>query len=273
MKRVRKLSFAQGQLLLWILAGSLVAFGAMFVFFRVSGVTLATAPRETSRVLIMPKASQNPFSSSDPRYVIADIFDPSLMTLPSTHGFSRRMWRQKIQPTQRSLGWDEQPAYLADRPMNALRSLLEPTAVDAAVFVAAEKTPALSEESNDNEAIESPVSINQSVLRVVNTLEDRRISYAPPLPIINSSGAIRPTQVRVGVGADGRVLYALLDRADRTSGDETVDAQALALARQIRFEAAERDSSGTSLAWGVLRFLWATQETASTNSESSTVQH
>ena len=146
MKRVRKLSFAQGQLLLWILAGSFAAFGAMFVFFRVSGVSLAKVPRESSRVLVMPKANQTAFSSSDPRYVIADIFDPSLMTLPSAHGFSRGMWRQKIEATQRNLGWNEQPAFLADRPMAALRSLLEPTPVDAAVLVAAEKTPALSEE-------------------------------------------------------------------------------------------------------------------------------
>jgi hypothetical protein len=272
MKRVRKLSFAQGQLLLWILAGSLVAFGAMFVFFRVSGVSLNTAPRESSRVLLMPAPNQNPFSHSDPRYVIADVFDPSLMTLPSAHGFSRGMWRQKIEATQRNLGWNEQPAFLADRPMDALRSLLEPTPVDAAVLVAAEKTPALSEESNDNEAIESPVSINQSVLRVLSALEDRGITYSPPLPIITSAGPIRPTQVRVGVGADGRVLYALLDRTDRTSGDETVDTQALALARQVRFEA-ERDSSSTSLAWGVLRFLWATQGVSMTNSESILAQH
>jgi hypothetical protein len=272
MRHAPKLSFAQGQLLLWILAGSLLAFGAMFVFFRVSGVSLATAPRESSRVLVMPGANQNPFSSSDPRYVIADVFDPSLMTLPSAHGFSRGMWRQKIEAVQRNLGWNEQPAFLAERPMDALRSLLEPTPVDAAVFAAAEKTPALSEESNDNEAIESPVSINQSVLRVLSALEDRGITYTPPLPIITSSVPIRPTQVRVGVGADGLVLYALLDRTDRTSGDEAVDAQALALARQIRFEA-DHDNSSTSLAWGVVRFLWATQDATNTNSESSVAQH
>ena len=269
MKRVPKLSFSQGQLMLWILAGSLVAFGVMFLFFRVSGVSLTATPRELPRVAWMSKASQNPFSSSDPRYIIADIFDPSLMTLPSAHGFSRGMWRRKIEARQRDLGWDDQPAFLADRPMEALRSLLEPTPVDAAVLSAAEKTPALSEEANDNEAIEPPVSINQSVLRVLSALEDRGITYTPPLPIIASSGPIRPTQVRVGVGADGLVLYALLDRS---CGDEAVDAQALALARQLRFEA-ERDSSSASLAWGVLRFLWATQGATSTNSESTVAQH
>jgi hypothetical protein len=269
MKRVPKLSFAQGQLMLWILAGSLVAFGVMFLFFRVSGVSLTAAPREMPHVAWMSKASQNPFSHSDPRYVISEVFDPSLMTLPSAHGFSRGMWRQKIEATQRNLGWSEQPAFLADRPMNALRSLLEPTPVDAAVLTAAEKTPALSEESNDNEPIASPVSINQSVLRVLSALEDRGVTYTPPLPIVNSPAPVRPTQIRVGVSANGLVLYALLDRS---CGDDAVDAQALALARQLRFEA-QRDSTATSLAWGVLRFLWATQGATSTNGESTAAQH
>jgi hypothetical protein len=272
MKRALKLSFAQGQLMLWILAGSLVAFGVMFLFFRVSGVALTGSQREMPHIAWMPTARQNPFSPSDARYVISSVFDPSLMTLPSAHGFSRGMWRRKIEARQRDLGWDDQPAFLADRPMEALRSLLEPTPVDAAVLSAAEKPPALSEESNDNQPIESPVSVNQSVLRVLSALEDRGVTYTPPLPVINSSGPIRPTQVRVGVGADGLVRYALLDRTDRTSGDETVDAQALALARQIRFEA-ERDGSTTSLAWGVLRFLWATQGPTSTNGLSTVTQH
>jgi hypothetical protein len=268
MRRAPKLSFAQGQLLLWILAGSLVAFGVMFVFFRVSGVSLTTTPRESARVLLMPPASQNPFSSSEPRYVIADIFDPSLMTLPSAHGFSRGMWRQKIEAKQRDLGWNEQPAFLAVRAVETPGSLLEPTPVDAAVLSAAEKTPAFSEESNDNEAVELPISINQSVLRILSALEDRSVTYLPSLPTINSSGPIRPTQVRVGVGADGLVLYALLDRS---CGDEAVDVQALALARQVRFEVG-RDDRAASLAWGVLRFLWAAQGAAGTNGENITAQ-
>jgi len=216
---------------------------------------------------MMPAANQNTFSSSDPRYVVADLFDPSLMTLPSAHGFSRGMWHQKIEAKQRDLGWNEQPAFLAARPTEAPTSLLEPAPVDTAVLSAAEKTSALSEESNDNEAVEPPMSINQSVLRVVNALEDRGVTYSPPLPMINSSGPIRPTQIRVGVGADGLVLYALLDRS---SGDETVDTQALVLARQIRFEAGHDDSA--PLAWGVMRFLWAVQGATVTNGESAATQ-
>ena len=268
MKRVPKLSFGQGQLLLWILAGCLVAFGVMFLFFRVSGVALNTPSREVPHIAWMAPAKQNAFSPSDARYVIADVFDPSLMTLPSTHGFSRGVWRQKIEAKQRELGWNNQPAFLAVNPPEALRSLLEPTPVDTAVLSAAEKTPALSEESNDNEVVEPPVTVNESVLRVLSALEDRGITYAPPLPIISSSGPVRPTQVRVGVGADGLVLYALIDH---TSGDEAVDAQGVALARQIRFEA-EHDNDANTLAWGVLRFLWATQAPAGTNGVAITAQ-
>src|SRR6266853_4856157 len=120
--RVPKLSFAQGQLMLWILAGSLVAFGVMFVFFRVSGVALTGGQRDVPHITCMPTAPQNPFSPSDARYVISSVFDPSLMTLPSAHGFSRGMWRRKIEARQRDLGWDGQPAFLADRPMETLRS-------------------------------------------------------------------------------------------------------------------------------------------------------
>lgn len=269
MSRVPKVSFGQGQLLLWILAGSLVAFGVMFVFFRFSGVPLTTTAREPPHISVMQPPSQNPFSPSDSRYVMADVFDPSLMSLPSAHGFSSAVWRRKIEATQRNLGWNEQPAFLDATVPGEPRSLLERTPVDAAVFTAAEKNQAFSEEANDMEVPDPPVSVDQSVLRVLGALEDRVVSYVPPLPMINSPLLLRPTQIRVGVGADGLVLYAL---PDRSSGDDTVDTQALALARQIRFEV-EHDSSTTSLAWGVLRFLWAARSPATTNVETTVAPH
>ena len=268
MKRVPKLSFGQGQLMLWILAGSLVAFAAMFVFLRVSGVTLTTAPHEAPHITWMPPAHQNPFSPSDPRYIIADVFDPSLMSLPSVHGFSGGAWRRKIEATQRSLGWNEQPAFLDAAPPVEPRSLLEPTAVEVAVLAAAVKAQPFSEESNDIEGTEPPVSVNQSVVRILSALDERTVVSAPPLPAINSPIPLRPTQIRVGVGADGQVLYALLDRS---CGDDAVDARAVSLAGGIRFEA-EHDSSASSLTWGVLRFLWATTPPAMTNVESTAAQ-
>src|SRR5271170_5966697 len=104
MRRVPKLSLAQGQLMLWILAGSIVAFGSMFLFFRVSGVSLTAAPRDVLHINFMPTARQDPLVAHDTAYVIADVFDPSLMSLPSDHGFSKRMWARKIEASQRDLG-------------------------------------------------------------------------------------------------------------------------------------------------------------------------
>jgi TonB family protein len=147
--------------------------------------------------------------------------------------------------------------------------LLQPVPVDVAVLATAEPPPAFSEEPNDQEVPGSPLSINQSVFRALSALEDRSVVYAPPLPTIKGLAQLTPTQVRVGVDAGGLVLYALLDRS---SGDDTVDAQALELARQFRFEA-EDDSGPSSLTWGVLRFLWATQSVSATNTDSAATPH
>jgi TonB family protein len=265
MSRVPKLSFAQGQLMLWILAGSLVAFGAMFLFFRVSGVSLTTAQREVPRINFMPTKRQDPLLVPGAAYMIADVFDPSLMSLPSAHGFSKRVWARKIDASQRDLGWNQPPAFLGVTPPIVTASLLQPVPVDVAVLAATETAPAFSEEPNDQESPEPPLSINQTAFHVLSAVEDRSVVYAPPLPTIQGVAPLVPTQVRVGVNADGLVLYALLDRS---SGNDSADAQALELARKFRFEA-EHDSGPSSLTWGVLRFLWATQSVSATNTDSA----
>jgi hypothetical protein len=268
MRRVPKLSFAQGQLMLWILAGSIVAFGSMFVFFRVSGVSLTTAPQEVPRINFMPTPRQDPLLAPGPAYVVADVFDPSLMSLPSAHGFSKHLWARKIEASQRDLGWNQQPAFLGVNLPGIPPPLLQPATVDSAVLVTAEKTPARSEESSGDELPEAPISINQSVYRVLGALENRSVVVVPSLPTINSPVPLTPTQIRVGVNPDGVVFYALLDRS---SGDDGVDTRALDIAQQFRFEA-EHVNTTPSLAWGVLRFLWATQSPSATNSNASASQ-
>jgi len=263
MKRVR-LSFAQGQLMLWILASSLLAVVAMFAFFRVTVVRSTLPPREAPRIDWMPAPRPGQRRPMDERYVIADVLDPSLMSLPSVHGFSREVWRNKISATQRDLGWNEEPAYLGATPLKPPPSLLEPEPLAIAALSAAKKGPA-QPEGSDSETITPPVTVNESVFRVLGTLEDRGVIHAPELPVLSSPTPIRPAQVRVGVGTDGLVRYALLDRS---CGNDAVDAQALQFARQIRFEP---EGSGVSptLAWGVVRLLWATQAPAATSAENA----
>jgi hypothetical protein len=263
MKRVAKVSFAQGQLMLWILVGSLLAFGAMFVFFRISGVTLATVPRKLPLIAFMPTARQDPLSLTDARYIVADVFDPSLMSLPSLHGFSSGLWRRRIEAKQRNLDWNQEPAYLDAKQPEPLRSLLEPVPLAAAALSASEKNPALSEEP-ENEMTGPAEIVNASVFRVLGPLEDRGVIRAPELPVLASPVPVRAVQVRVGVGPDGLVRYALLDRS---CGSEVVDAQAVLLARQFRFEATQ--SGDSALVWGIVRFLWATQGSTPTNMASA----
>ena len=112
--------------MLWILVGSLLAVGSMLVFFRVTGVRLAPTPREVRRIEWMPATHSAQPSPNDERYVIADVLDPSLMSLPSPHGFSREVWERKGEAAQRSLGWDEQPAYLSVTLPGTCAVLLEP---------------------------------------------------------------------------------------------------------------------------------------------------
>lgn len=254
--------------MLWILAGCIVAFGSMFLFFRVSGVSLTTNSREVPRINFMPTPRQDPLLAPGPSYIVAEMFDPSLMSLPSPHGFSQHAWTRRIEATQRDLGWNQQPAFLGVTLPGVPAPLLQPVPVDAAVLAATEKPPALSEESSDNEPLGASFSINQSVYRVLGALENRGVAYVPSLPTINSSAPLMPTQVRVAANPDGLILYALLYRS---SGDDGVDAQALDIARQFRFEA-EHASGTPPLTWGVLRFLWATQAPSVTNSDNVATQ-
>jgi TonB family protein len=239
----------------------------MFAFFRSTGVQRAPVSREVPRIEWMSATEAGRLETSDPRYLIADMLDPSLMSLPNVRGFSRNVWQHKLEATQRSLGWNEQPAYLDARPPDPLHSLLEPAPLSVAALSTAEKQPAQSEEP-ETEATEPTIPLNRSVFFVLGPLEDRAVMRAPELPLLSGPVPVRAAQVRVGVSADGLVRYALLDRS---CGNEAVDAQALELARQIRFEA-ETTGSTTALAWGIVRFLWATQATPSAHGESAAAQ-
>ena len=250
MKREARLSLGQGQLMLWILAGSVLAVVAMLAFFKVTGVRHVPVPREVPSIEWMPAARSEQVKTGDERYVIADVLDPSLMSLPSPHGFSREVWERKGEATQRSLGWNEQPAYLSLALPEAPSSWLEPVPLDTAVLSAAEKTPAEPEEPDD-EVDQSVVSVNQTAVHMLGPLESRGVIRLPELPVITNSVPLRPSQVRVGVGAGGLVQYALLDRS---CGSDSVDAQAVALAQQLRFEAEPNDVP-TDVDLGTCSFL------------------
>jgi TonB family protein len=144
--------------------------------------------------------------------------------------------------------------------------LLNATPLSDVVQSATQKLAPQPEEEPEEEPSESPVAVNQSVFRITGTLETRPIVRAPHVPNISSEVPLRPTRVRVAVAADGVVRYAVLERS---CGSEAVDAQALELTKQIRFEPWGAVDS-QPLTWGVVRFLWATEPlAASTNSDTN----
>ena len=87
----------------------------------------------------------------------------------------------------------------------------------------------------------------------------RPLVSAPKLPSLPGPVAVRPTLVRIAVGSDGTVRYALLARS---AGNDAADTHALALAPQLRFAPlVQRDPQPgnltENLVWGVVKFVWA----------------
>jgi hypothetical protein len=253
MKWRGRLSFREGQLLIWMLLACLAGVGGLFLLSYGAGRFRGASVTEGPRLRWLPDKGGQLKDVAPLQYAIAETLDPSLMSLPSQRGFSGEAWKRWQPASHRDSEWSIEPSYLAATKPATLRSLLAQDALPALVQSAAVKIEAETEEPAA-EAQEPAMPINQSVFRVIGPLESRQVIRAPELPVLTNQAALRPTRIRVGVAGDGLVRFAV---PERLSGNETVDAQALELARQIRFEL-QADSSAETLTWGAVLFLWAT---------------
>ena len=75
----------------------------------------------------------------------------------------------------------------------------------------------------------------------------------PTLPVPFAPVPVKRTRVLIAVGNDGAVRHAVLDRS---CGNEALDAEAVQLCRQLRFEA-EAGLDPLAVTWGAARFVWA----------------
>src|ERR1043166_1323031 len=135
---VARFRITERQVLLFIMAASILAYiGAIFVVtFRQKGQQPDLSRPARVRWMNPQAAAQR---SPDIRYIIADFLDPSLMSLPSAHGFSRRTWEG--QPTAKYLP-PEPPvelAFLDAGTSAAMESLLDELSVPEAVRASVEK--------------------------------------------------------------------------------------------------------------------------------------
>ena len=184
--------------------------------------------------------------------MVAELFDPSVMSLPSPHGFSRPLWQHRAPVKYRPADWGAAPAFLERAAVSVPTSLLEqPLLIDAVQSMTEKDTAGIGDVSV--EPVEVAPSENRTLFLVSGALAGRAVVRTPSLPVVNNETALRPTRVRIGVAPDGVVQFASVERM---CGKEAVDAQAVALVQQFRFEP---DTEASSLTWGVVKMLWATE--------------
>ncbi len=180
--------------------------------------------------------------------IIADYFDPSVMSLPDARGFSGKAWQYVSLPTPSAYEPDRPTAFLASPANAALPVLLAEKPISELIQAGVEWTMV---EPTNSVSIILPVT--NSVLEVTGTLCDRGILQQPVLPLAPTGTPVRGARVLVAVTGDGRVRYAVLEQS---SGNETLDGAMMAAIRQVWF-APEPNADPLALTWGVVRVVWA----------------
>lgn len=256
----------QDPMLLVMLALALIAVTGAYWTSVVPQIAQTTTTAEPPRIQWLPEQNAKSTPAAKLRSDLADLLDPSLMSLPNERGFSKPMWQRGVAANQRAIDWHNEPAFLDAKPTGEIPTLLQQRPLVEYVQSTAHRAPAISEENVDDQTGETLPVVNESVFRALTGLDARPVVRAPRLPRLVSDTPVRPTRVRVGVASDGTVRFATVERA---SGDDAVDAKAVELARQIRFEP---QGGSDTIAWGVLRFLWAMGPPPAT-SDAPAVQH
>jgi TonB family protein len=269
MKPLVRLHFGEGESLLLLLAVCLAAAIVSLQGLR-STHAVKTADDAARRRVRLLSAGGDPATAGRGQSVVADLFDPSAMSLPSPHGFSRRLWQHGAPVKYQSADWGAVPAFLERVAASAMRPLLEqPPLVDTVQSMVEKGTAGIGDTAVEPVAVVP--SENRTLFLVSGALAPngrsglagRAVVRTPSLPVVTNETALKPTRVRIGVAPDGTVRFASVERS---CGKETVDAQAVELAQQIRFEPAT-DSKASSLDWGVVKILWATELPPVTNGD------
>lgn len=238
---------SERQVLHFIMVVCFVGFisAVVIVFLRKSIPRTETDKRPIVR-WISPRSIEE---GHEIRFLIASLDDPSLMSLPDIHAFSKALWQRHTSPDNSPISPDDTIAYLDTTPPRELPPLLRSTPLPETVRNIAEKPLAV---VIDMAPTDTLTALNHSTIQLTGDLEQYQILRSPSLPAIASETPLRPTLVRLAVTAGGTVRYAMLYRS---CGNETADAQALETARQLCF-VLPSDTAPQTLLWGVAKFLW-----------------
>ena len=239
---------SERHILIWIMVVFLLAYGISFVITY----TRQRVPRTDTirRPVIHWMAPVTPVRRTEPHYAVAEMFDPSLLSLPNQRGFSGALWQHESSPTHRDLPPALDLAYGSPPTNQPLPVLLARPALPDLLRQTVRAMPPPTETLE----LAHAVAGTQSVVFAEGPLANWPVLEQPPLPVLHREAAVRPTIVRVAVNRAGVPLYVTLHRS---SGDEAADAQAVQLAREMAF--VPRTALNTpTLTWGWLQFQWHT---------------
>ncbi|MBM3860089.1 MAG: energy transducer TonB [Verrucomicrobia bacterium] len=241
---------SERQVLHFIMVSCIIGFAVAFLMvFQRRHVMQTDIPKRPFVRWISPRLTE---SRDDLRTIVAELDDPSLMSLPSPRAFSAALWQHQVRLDDHLIQPSNSLAYLDAKPLREPDPLLPSASLADAVRAAAEKPKAHFVEPAPATTVTMP---GASSIHFDEALAACRLLHAPSLPIIASETALRATVVRLALAADGSVLHVVLDR---TCGNENADAVALDAARRLRFELPAGHGQQRSL-WGTARFLWATK--------------
>jgi hypothetical protein len=237
----------------WSLAGLLFVLqaGLILLFGRVGHGAIARTPAAVQFRALSQAVSPAELS----RLFFA--VDPTVFTLPGTHGFSGRAWLNEPERIIEVPQETEPPAWLQldttrlGTNFPSLRALQKPFPVGllAAHQPQAEPWPIF---------IPPETIRTQSVFWIRGGLAERQLNPPAVLRSWPSAQLLRHSVVQVAVNPSGQVVSTrLLDR----SGLVDADTNALDLARTLRF----RPIAGMGTDWGELIFQWQTADATNGN--------
>jgi hypothetical protein len=190
--------------------------------------------------------------------------DPTLFALPHQVGFSGPAWMQISYMPPHTNEWNEEPRWLPPQTeqLGVMADSL-PQIEPLTTFVPFEPEPAAPE----------PVFAGslrpESVFRLGEGLEQRRLRTLPKLPSWPNSDFLTNTVVKIFVNGDG--IPVSIPVLLYSSGLKAADDYALAQARAARFEPILNEGPNRSAnpfvnsTWGTMIFEWHTLPMSATN--------
>jgi hypothetical protein len=178
--------------------------------------------------------------------------DPAVFPLPGPHGFSGRAWLTQRPPSYHSQVQLEPPSWLN----------LDPARLGTSFPAPPLGFPAISSDLAEQQSlrVEPPPAFlppeivpTQSVFRLQGELAGSLLGLPPQLCARTNLLLLRNSVVQIAVDPAGAVLAAHLDTR---CGSADADADAVAIARQLRFA----PSSAGRTRWGQAVFQWQTTE-------------